>query len=382
MFVCLFLESVVQKRWKVLREKYSVSYRKYHKDGIHPTWPLFASCDFLAPYVNLKTDSAKDNDAEDELVVEEKSPPLRSPFDESMLTQLVKERPILYDKKHEDCRASGLRKKAWIEISRLSGWEVRTLEKRWRVMRDRFVRELRRTKNIESDKQINCSAFFREMLFLASHIKSKRYEAEATDLTFHVSQDTWDRRESSEEDANLQTNQFETCIISEAAKESHLEEDFEIEEQDQYIECFAGENVTDREEFDDTHEITDGEELFDDAYCEETNVEGIAVEEISEEQWFADNSVSAKKHRISADSMEQPSTKRKAQQQSESSSAPSQSTQRLEEIGGADDENILFGRTIGLMLQKYPSHLQTAVKLELLQSLANFDLKHNVTKRC
>lgn len=371
-------ENVVQKRWKVLREKFSVAYRKFTKDKILPSWSLYESCSFLQPFVNLKLDATKQPDDEEESLLVEKRAPIKSPFDESILTQLVKERPILYDKRHEDFRAANLRKKTWNEISIISGWDVKTLQRRWRVMRDRFVRELRRTKNIEIDKQINCTPFFRDMLFLAGHVKSKRYEAEATD---GLSDDeNWDQQESSGDDTKPRIDEMETCIIAGPLKENHFEESYDIDDSVQYDECYEADNLTEQETYDENPEIADETEdqlETEETFCDE-NVEQHVMSEdetvAQEEQWFSQSTTKEKKHRISVEYSEEPVCKRKARQSESSSTA----SQRVDAKPESLDENIMFGKTIGLMLQKYPPHLQTAVKLELFQCLANFDIKHRL----
>lgn len=373
------LDNLVQKRWKVLREKYSVAYRKLFKDeSTTPSWPLFDSCAFLQPFVNVKAEGKKEVEEENASLVAEKQVPIKSPFDENILTQLVRERPVLYDKRHEDFRSPKLRNKAWNEISAISGWDTRMLQKRWRVMRDRFVRDLRRTKNNETDR-ISCSAFFRDMLFLVNHVRSKRYEVETAEDMSDSSHDQW-QHTYSEDDTNHQTEDIVTCVVENTKeRKSPPVDTYELSDTQEYGEYFDSEHAIDNDTYEEVNEVDDQiDELYDaeeESFSEEQQQEMpeesiVAVENISKEQWI--NEGSSKKHRISSDSFDEPASKRKTQQ-SESSSV----THREEESAELD-ENAAFGRTIGLMLKKYPSHLQTAVKLELLQSLANFDIKHKL----
>lgn len=384
-------ENVVQKRWKVLREKFSVAFRKYQTDGTLPTWSCYDSCMFLEPFVNVKPDLKKE-EPELPLVIDRN--PSKSPFDENMLTELVKERPVLYDKQHEDFRAGNMRKKAWVEIANITGWDVDLLQKRWRVMRDRFVRELRRTKNIDGDSQVNCSAFFRDMLFLVRHVKSKKYEAEATDVSSDMSQDNWEV--SADNENGLQV---ETCVIPETEdtieeNQSVMEETtdsagqvvtYSIDEghQQHYVECFESREEVDQAEiFDESSNDVQGDDYYeDDVEVLEKSIEEeqhlipqvedvVAVQEIPHKQWFQTaNLASDRKRRISYEVCEEPTPKRSSE--SPAPSISGQSRLRISDsTGTAADEDVAFGQTIGLMLKKIPLHRKTTVKLEIYESIA------------
>lgn len=400
--LCFYtLENVVQKRWKVLREKFSVAYRKYHLDGGTSSWNLYELCSFLEPFVNLKPDMKKELTLDQPVITEQLGPP-KSPFDENTLTHLVRERPILYDKQHEDFRAGNLRKKAWLEIASIAGWDLGTVQKRWRVMRDRFVRELRRTKNIDSDSQINCSAFFRDMLFLARHVKSKKYEAEATDISSDISQDNWDSHEPIEDDSKLEIEQLETCIIPDSddvvADNLRMIDEttdsngrvvaYALDENNQYVECFGGAEQDVYETSDEDEEFYEDEEVVLDPTVYEHQLtpeaqEILTVENPSEQHWFKTRNSSEnlleKKRKISIDVSDEPSIKRESiLSESSTTSSKFEPRLRISDSTEVTDEDAAFGKTIGLMLKKIPSHLKTSVKLNILQCLADFEIQHKL----
>lgn len=378
-----------------MREKFSVAYRKHQLDGVQPTWVCYEDCLFLEPFVNLKPDLKKEEPELPPLL--ERCPP-KSPFDENRLTQLVKERPVLYDKQHEEFRAANMRKKAWIEIANISGWDVGTLQKRWRVMRDRFVRELRRTKNIDGDSQISCSAFFRDMLFLVRHVKSKKYEAEATDASSDFSQDNWDVSGENDNDSALQV---ETCVIPEPENvdDEHILEEttdsaghivtYSIDEghRQQYVECYESreepaeiyEESSNDVPADDYYEDEEQEQVTDKTLEDEQHLTEsvIAVQEIPQNQWYdafnaaTSSESSVKKRRISYEVPE------KRRSESPAPSASGQSRHRMSDLNeSASDEDMAFGQTIGLMLKKIPPHLKTSVKLKIFESIAKFEAEH------
>lgn len=395
------LENTVQKRWKVVREKFSVAYRKYYFDGTASSWALYDMCMFLAPFVNLKNDSKKDDEQ-----IESSSPPLlierqapsKSPFDENELTHLVKDRPVLYDKHHEDFRSSSLRKLAWKEISQISGWDVGLLQRRWRVMRDRFVRELRRTKNIENESHVNCSAFFRDMLFLVRHVNSKKYAVEATEESLEVSHESWDHG-STGDDSQLQgDDQLETCMVqdmdsSNAENVQVLEEEaaaqmevFEIDENPDYSECFEERNDAEQifdensnqEEF-----FTEEEEVVASVDDQQEEHDVVAVQDIPAEQWFLkrraeDLIESPKKRMLSYDTIASSAIKSR-QSESPARSASEYSHHRTRDLSeSTTDEDVVFGQMVGCMLKKIPAYLKTSIKLKLLQSIEDFEIHHKL----
>ena len=340
----------------------------------------------------MKPDFKKDQSSEEVSATEKIVPP--SPFDENILMKLVKQRPILYDKQHEDFRAGPLRKKAWQEIANQSGWDIGTVTKRWRVMRDRFVRELRRTKNIDSsDGKIQCSAFFNDMLFLVNHVKSKSYIAEA----INIDDVSWENPESVEEgELKLETEQLESCIVSlntetaQAVTEDTTETScqalsYAIDENDEYVECYAADECNESEEsyHDNSNDYFEEEALevdeTDEGQLEIIQPDDVtAMEQIPEEQWFSKSPPSfsletkvSRKRRISFDPQDEPPAKKEFTK----ADSPAPSTSDT-----PDDEDAVFGRTIGLMLRKIPQHLKTSVKLKLFQSLAEFEIEHKLNE--
>ena len=393
----IFIENVVQKRWKVLREKFSVAFKKFNLDGIQPSWGDYEDCAFLAPFVNLKPDVKKEDLQTPSTTVELKLS--RSPFDETLLTKMVRERPVLYDKQHEEFRGGSVRKKAWAEIANITGWDEDTLQKRWRVMRDRFVRELRRTKNNEGNAEVSCSTFFRDMLFLARHVKSKKYEAEVADMMSDLSQD-WDSSV-----VNESKEEVETCIIPVATESQQIIEEttdssgnivtYSVEggsqPQSQYMECFDGREENDQAEL---YDESSNEDPVDDFYEEEDQVieneehlisqsqtqDVIAVQEIPQNHWYDDFNVNIKtevplkKRRISNVTHDEHLIKRS---ESPATSTNEHSRCRHSEVNeAATDEDIAFGQTIGLMLKKIPPYLKTSAKLKIFESIAKFEEEH------
>jgi hypothetical protein len=389
----LISENIVQKRWKVLREKFSVAYRKFHLDDVQSSWELYNECKFLIPYVNMKPEVKKEDSVQSSSLVEKRLS--KSPFDEATLTMMVRERPVLYDKTHEEFRGGSMRKKAWSEIADITGWDEETLQKRWRVMRDRFVRELRRTKNNDMEQQVSCSTFFRDMLFLAKHVKSKKYEAEATDLS-DVSQD-WDATL-----ANDGKQDVETCIVPETSDSQQIIEEttdcsgnvvtYSIEDgsQPQYLECFESREEADQSELyddnsneapaDDYYEEEDEQALeSEEQHLMSQTEEVVAVQEIPQNHWYEDlastiKTEKPKKRRISCVIREDPPSKMRSESPSTSMTEHRNRTSDASE--SATDEDLAFGQTIGLMLKKIPAHLKTSAKLKIFESLAKFEAEH------
>lgn len=361
-------------------------------------------CTYLIPFVNLKPDVKKGESDFDELqlLLERKGPP-KSPFDETLLIQLIREQPVLYDKQHEDFRAAKSRKKAWIDVAKASGWDVTSVQKRWRVMRDRFVRELRRTKNIDTDNPVNCSSFFRDMLFLVRHVKSKNYEAEATDLSdADVSEEHWseinettksqeDRLKSctspTPEGVKIETVQLMDETIDEHGRMAYAESS-------SYVECYESTDTTENEVYLDSQEYgEDAEEYYeeeDDGEVEEEALKTFSldqrssvadaddvdeIQEISEEQWFKsanESSPAAKKRKTSLKIEDEVPEKKILLEAVETTEHVRSEPAELV------DEDASFGQTIGLMLRKIPARLKTSVKLKILQSIADFELQHNL----
>ncbi|CAG9802525.1 unnamed protein product [Chironomus riparius] len=374
-------QNLVQKRWKVIREKFSLAYRKQILEEINSHWNLYDSLTFLEPFVNLKHESKKYK-SEESFGSDKSCIVTKSPLDEQVLIQLVKERPVLFDKKHEDFRVGSARKKAWDEVSAIVNWDIDTLQKRWRVMRDRFVRELRRSKNADTETQLNCSSFFREMLFLTHHVRSKKYEVEAH---FDDSEDSRgyeyeqcdtkpfiaQKEQKFEDNTNIE-------IVTEQSFAHYIDDNDDLESSLRYEETVLEEHVDvhDDEFIEEIVECSQNDQDEHELMGQEVdNV--VAMEEISKNHWIkrdsllTDNKVMIKKRRMSEDIQNQPLVKSVRLTESQSSMRnPMDVTD--------NDEDLTFGNTLGCMLKRIPQHLKTAVKLKLLQSLAEFEAEHKI----
>lgn len=354
----------------MLREKFSVAYRKQILEEVDQThFALYDSLMFLQPFVSLKLDTSKKVKSDDSFSSNSSSYAVtKSPLDEQVLIQLVKERPELFDKKHEDFRVISARRKAWDEISAVVGWDVDTLQKRWRVMRDRFVRELRKSKNVESDSQLNCSSFFREMLFLTQHVRSKKYEVEAhlddSELYEYEQCDNSNTSLNAKKEDASQEQIYENFIIENDSEEpvrfddGMLEEHIEVQDDDfieEIIEC----SQNDQDEMRLTNEGETG------------STDTIAFDDYPKSSWMKRENptiphVISHKRRGSETDDIQP----KAKIAHISETSPTEPAD--------NDEDITFGNTLGCMLKRIPQHLKTAVKLKLLQSLAEFEAEHKI----
>jgi Alcohol dehydrogenase transcription factor Myb/SANT-like len=350
--------NVVQKRWKVLREKFSVAYRKQETENVPSKWKFYNNLKFLIPFVNVKVDKKPSYPTSRS----EQKDFVKSPLDEHLLISLIKAKPALYNKKDPDFRSSSVRKKAWEDIAVEANFDVETLQKRWRVMRDRFVRDLRRSQNLESDTgQVHCSAFFRDMVFLAQHVRSKKYEVDAQ--VEGISEEIWQDQTSLDEsdDKDQANDQISECSeyepFIEESETLHYEEVYEntVDESGENFECFE-----ELEEHVDSilePDIKSTEHDHSESYLEDPDLE------------YQDDTMLCKKRRISAEIDDQPRSKFKSD---------AESSARSNEDTTNNDEDIAFGNTIGCMLKKIPAHLKTAVKLKLLQSLAEFEAQHKI----
>lgn len=362
--------------------------------------------------MNLKPDVKKGEvELHDTTFLSDLKGPPKSPFDETLLIHLIRDRPVLYDKRHEDFRTATIRKKTWIEVAKTSGWDVTSVQKRWRVMRDRFVRELRRTKNIDTDNPINCSSFFRDMLFLVRHVKSKSYEAEASNLS-DASEDRWCEQNetvSSQDDQMISYStptptiiKVETVQLIDGTADEDGQMVYAATDDSTYVDCYESTDATENEVYleDQDYEENNAEEYYEehdeepedehnDGEVEEealetfsldqrssvTNAEDVGVlQEIPEEQeqWFdspTESSPAKKKRKNSLKAEDEPPEK--------TISLPA-ATVEEKTCQPTVDEDACFGQTIGLMLQKIPSRLKTSVKLKILQSIADFELQHNL----
>ena len=100
-----------QKRWKIIRERYSQQYRRYCETDSKPAWKLYDTLEFLNPHMNPLKQKPE--------VIEEDGSDLYKgdDFDEERLIALVKQHKNLYDKSHEHFRNPAARNKTWDTIA-------------------------------------------------------------------------------------------------------------------------------------------------------------------------------------------------------------------------------------------------------------------------
>lgn len=294
-----------------------------------------------------------------------------SPFDELFLVKLVKEYPVLYDKKHEDFRSGPIRQRAWNEISKRTKWNVNLLQKRWRVMRDRFVRELRRTQKLDANAQVNCSQFFREMLFLARHVRSGKYEVETNLEDAVINNVSNDAGETlAEEDWVLQEDSTYSDDINETENYQDVEESVEVHSQT--FEENADGNLS---KFDYTEYVEDIESSDYEADPKaqklehETNEQSLTFHNESQISSELTSGTSRRNKRSCSDEVNEHQI---------SCKKPRAELHARTSDNNDKDEDMAFGKTIGCMLKKIPQHLKTAVKLKLLTSLSEFEAQHNL----
>ena len=112
------------------------------------------------------------------------------------------------------------------------------MQRKWRTIRDRFVRELRKTKN--SELEIRCTTFFRSMLFLTEHIKSKKYVAELSAEGFVETDDdeTFNLGELHDANTKFRVSEENGSITAyiEMDDEQMIDQQYEQENDEQYIE--------------------------------------------------------------------------------------------------------------------------------------------------
>lgn len=205
------------------------------------------------------------------------------------------------------------------------------------------------------------------MLFLAKHVRSKKYEVE-TDFNSDSK-----NSDSDDDDNSRQWIMEENDVYNNDLNEENVSY--------QYISDEDGEKV-------EVAEIIEDEEVMQSEYIEDEyeDVEELttldtstATEEADETQqmWLKNetpkpviNVISSRKRRASSsgDFQDQPKSKIKSE------STLSDANMREEQ-----DEDMAFGNTIGCMLKKIPKNLKTAVKLKLLSSLAEFEAQYNLS---
>jgi hypothetical protein len=251
-------------------------------------------------------------------------------------------------------------------------------------MRDRFVRELRKSKNAETETQLNCSSFFREMLFLTHHVRSKKYEVEAH---FDDSEDSRGyeyeqcdtksfmakKEQKFEDNTNIE-------IVTEQSFAHYIDDNDDMDNSIRYEEAILEEHVQvqDDEFIEEIVECSQNDQ-DDNGLMEQELDEVVSMEEISKDHWIkrdtdnilTDNKVVIKKRLNSEEAQNEPLVKSVRLSEAQSSMRNVVDTTD-------NDEDLTFGNTIGCMLKRIPQHLKTAVKLKLLQSLAEFEAEHKI----
>ncbi|GAB6026018.1 hypothetical protein CHUAL_011981 [Chamberlinius hualienensis] len=97
-------------------------------------------------------------------------------FNEGLI-YLIRDRPVLWDNRDKDYSDKSLKMVAWEEIASLISKDVDTIQKRWLSLRDRYARELKKMRNLESQGLSQCVArqwnYFELMSFLRDIVKPR-----------------------------------------------------------------------------------------------------------------------------------------------------------------------------------------------------------------
>lgn len=253
------------------------------------------------------------------------------------------------------------------------------MQKRWRVMRDRFVREVRKSNN--SVQTTNSSSYFPHMLFLLPHIKSKNYSLEAEYDEYNNEDDSTYVHENFDITSN---GSLPEVVVEEEEVEQEIVQHENIEEFDSYHSYEEAELL---EEMQDDHNMVTTEE--DNEYSDEENqIETVFeddeqylssvtyqqdCDEITKEETEVTPAVVSRKRKHSSDIEEAPAAVKNE------SEVPRPATIVSHDINLAlTDEDLAFGQTIGLMLKKIPNKLKTSIKLKILGCIDDFELLHNL----
>ncbi|XP_055851047.1 uncharacterized protein LOC129915509 isoform X2 [Episyrphus balteatus] len=174
----------VKKKWRGLRDVYSRSYNK-NPDEKTNIWPYFKLLMFLEPHLKGKRlnfeksfertvsddDSLSsegwgtDNEHKMEKVKEEVKE-----FSNEEFIEVMKEKRILWDSNFNNYKNVKLRFVAWQEVADHFSVLVEDCKKKWRVLRDLFVRNFLKPIN-EEDKHWR---YYKPMQFLVPHIKAEK----------------------------------------------------------------------------------------------------------------------------------------------------------------------------------------------------------------
>uniref|UniRef100_A0A182K8M4 MADF domain-containing protein n=1 Tax=Anopheles christyi TaxID=43041 RepID=A0A182K8M4_9DIPT len=88
----------------------------------------------------------------------------------------IKKRPILYNTMHQDYRRISLRNDAWIEVALAMNLSEQECKKRWRSMRDAFIKTVRNKNETERKAWIH----YRLLEFMLPYLSSRKDDFEAT----------------------------------------------------------------------------------------------------------------------------------------------------------------------------------------------------------
>lgn len=289
---------------------------------------------------------------------------------------------------------------------------MNSCQRRWRTVRDRFVRELRRTKNFDDD----CTSgtkFFQEMLFLTNHVKSKKFEAVMNEVIY--TEEELEMKNDEYEDENYNNKQeYNLQSSAEVLNSLACLEDENYEDHDESDEIlFTEENVEYLEER--NNETTDGsekiisevfgnieesEEVVEDfGFTEEKDYPDsqdeqnyqfkeedigddspiiMQVEEMLEmrnedptevyEEIKPDITNENNKRQIIHETLDEPLPKKSDFHTTTALPTPDDT-----------DEDMAFGKMIGCMLKRIPRNMKMNIKLKLMSALAEFELQNNLS---
>uniref|UniRef100_A0A0A1WTN1 Transcription factor Adf-1 n=1 Tax=Zeugodacus cucurbitae TaxID=28588 RepID=A0A0A1WTN1_ZEUCU len=147
------------KRWTCLRERYT---RELKQVETNPNfvvgWPLFGPLSFLRKFIKQRPART---------VIEE--------VDEELLIKLVRNHDVLYSNKGFKC--SNLKAKSWLEISEQMGVSVEACYNRWKSLRERYTREIKRDASLSVQWPL-----FNSLSFLRDSIKLRPYRCTKNSL--------------------------------------------------------------------------------------------------------------------------------------------------------------------------------------------------------
>ncbi|CAH0550372.1 unnamed protein product [Brassicogethes aeneus] len=95
-------------------------------------------------------------------------------FKEEFLIKTIENHPVIYDKSLAAYKNTNAREKAWTEVGKICNLEdIEYIKKRWRTLRDAFIKNYRSSNIAKNGKKKRKWIFFDQMLFLVPHIEYK-----------------------------------------------------------------------------------------------------------------------------------------------------------------------------------------------------------------